>query len=146
MIKEAEIMKNLLKGLWSNRFQWNSGITVSLVGKDTTQVLNEEVHLLHSTRSELHTSFTFHTFENPWKTRKISSIPSITLIQSRKHFPLKTISQKLTPWILLPKTTIRQNRNLRQIQSTPFLLAPKFPLPLHTGCFKYLLVPSPYSY
>jgi hypothetical protein len=25
-------------------------------------------------------------------------------------------------------------------------LAPKFPLPLHTGCFKYLLVPSPYSY
>jgi hypothetical protein len=25
-------------------------------------------------------------------------------------------------------------------------LAPKFPLPAHTGCFKFLLVPSPYSY
>jgi hypothetical protein len=25
-------------------------------------------------------------------------------------------------------------------------LAPKFPLPVHTGCFKFLLVPSPYSY
>ena len=40
MIKETEIMKNLLKGLWRNRFQWNRRLTVSLVGKDTTQVLN----------------------------------------------------------------------------------------------------------
>ena len=137
MIKETEIMKNLLKGLWSNRFQWNRRLTVSLVGKDTTQVLNDEVHLLHRIRSKLHTSFTFHTFGHPWKTRKISSLPSNTLIQSRNLFLLTTISQKLTPWILLRKTTIRQNRSLKQIQSTPFLLAPKFPLLVHTECSKY---------
>jgi hypothetical protein len=40
MVKEAEIMQNLLKGLWSNRFQWKSWLSVGLDSEGKIQFIN----------------------------------------------------------------------------------------------------------